>query len=96
MPRQMYVYIMANTRPTLYTGVTNGLVKRVWQHKNNIIKGFTSKYNLHNLVYYEVIEGEIQAIVREKQIKDMNRGENLAMIRHFNPTLKDLYSEIVR
>ena len=91
----MYVYIMANTRPTLYTGVTNNLVRRVWEHKNNVVKGFTSKYQLHKLVYYEVIDGELQAIIREKQIKDMNRLDKLNMIKSLNHTFKDLYNEII-
>lgn len=91
----MYVYIMANTRPTLYTGVTNDLIKRVWQHKNDQADGFTKKYRLHKLVYYELIEKRIQAIVREKQIKDMNRVDKLNMIRKFNPTFKDIYPSLV-
>ena len=95
MAKTMYVYIMANTRPTLYTGVTNNLVRRVWEHKNNVVKGFTSKYQLHKLVYYEVIDGELQAIIREKQIKDMNRLDKLNMIKSLNQTFKDLYNEII-
>ncbi len=92
---QGYVYIMANNRPTLYAGVTSNLVKRVYEHKNNLVPGFTSKYNLHELVYYEVIDTIEQAIVREKQIKDMNRKEKLAMIKKLNPTMKDLYNQIL-
>ena len=95
MAKTMYVYIMANTRPTLYTGVTNNLVRRVWEHKNNVVKGVTSKYQLHKLVYYEVIDGELQAIIREKQIKDMNRLDKLNMIKSLNQTFKDLYNEII-
>ena|SRR3990167_1567162 len=93
--KQMYVYIMANSRPTLYTGVTNDLVKRVWQHKQELVDGFTKKYHLHSLVYYEVIEGQLQAIIREKQIKDTNRKDKLNMIKKFNPALKDLYADIL-
>ena len=93
--KQMFVYIMANDRPTLYTGVTDNLVRRVDQHKKALLDGFTKKYHLYKLVYYEIIDGQIQAIVREKQIKDMNRKEKLEMIRTFNPTLKDLYQVIL-
>jgi len=89
-----YVYIMANPRPTLYVGVTSNLVKRVWEHKNNVVQGFTAKYNLHTLVYYEVIDTIEMAIVREKQIKDMNRIDKLRMITIFNPNFEDLYNEI--
>lgn len=60
---------MANDRPTLYTGVTNNLVKRVYQHKNNLVKGFTSKYNLHKLVFYELLNTIEQAIIRKNKLK---------------------------
>ncbi len=91
----MYVYIMANTRPTLYTGVTNDLVSRVYQHKNDLVDGFTKKYHIYKLVYYEQVNGEIEAIVREKQIKDMNRSKKLNMIKQLNPTLNDLYPNLL-
>jgi len=90
-----YVYIMANSRPTLYTGVTSDLIKRAYQHKNNLVQGFTAKYNLHKLAYYEVFDTIEQAIIREKQIKDMNRKDKLVMILAQNPTLKDLYYQIL-
>lgn len=95
MNKQMYVYIMANQRPTLYTGVTSNIIKRVYQHKEELIAGFTSRYHLHKLVYFELIEGELQAIVREKQIKDMDRPNKLDLIKNVNPSFKDLYDEIV-
>lgn len=91
-----FVYIMANDRPTLYTGVTSNLVKRVFMHKNNVGSWFTSQYKLYKLVYYESLETIEQAIIREKQIKDMNRKDKLDMIRDFNPNLKDLYDEITK
>ncbi len=90
----MYTYIMANERPTLYTGVTNNVITRAYQHRNDMVDGFTKRYKLHKLVYYEVCEGQMEAIVREKQIKDMNRKEKLEMINKFNPNFKDLYPEI--
>lgn len=90
-----YVYIMANERPTLYTGVTNNLARRVYQHKHHTSLGFTSRYHLHKLVYYECLETIEQAIIREKQIKDMNRKDKLEMIRRFNPTFGDLYERIL-
>lgn len=90
-----YVYIMANERPTLYAGVTSNLIQRVYQHKNNLIKDFTAKYNLHKLVYYEICESIMSTIFREKQIKDMNRNDKMNMIRNLNPTFKDLYDSIL-
>lgn len=86
---------MANDRPTLYTGVTDNLVKRVYQHKQELVQGFTKKYHLHKLVYYEIIEGQLQSIFREKQIKDMNRNDKLKMIKMLNPNLEDLYELIL-
>ncbi len=94
MLKQGFIYIMANVRPTLYTGVTNNLAKRVLEHKNNLVQGFTSKYSLHKLVYYEYFSSINLAIIREKQIKDMNREDKLLMIQKFNPTFKDLYNEV--
>ncbi len=91
----MYVYIMGNNRPTLYTGVTNNLVRRVYEHKNDLIEGFTKRYKLHRLLYYENLEGQLESIVWEKQIKDMNRATKLEMIKSKNPNMRDLYDEII-
>lgn len=85
---------MGNERPTIYTGVTSDIHKRAWQHKNNLVDGFTKKYNLHKLLYFEYFETIQQAIIREKQIKDMNRMEKLALIKEVNPTFRDLYPNI--
>ncbi len=93
--KQGFVYIMANSRPTLYTGATSNLVQRAYQHRKNLVAGFTAKYNIHKLVYYETFETIQQAIIREKQVKDMNREDKLMMIKKFNPQFEDLYSRIL-
>ena len=87
---------MVNRRPTLYTCITNYLLKRVNQHKNKInSKCFTAKYNLNKLVYYENFDNPKSAIIREKQIKNMCRKEKLELIKKFNPLFKDLYSDVL-
>ncbi len=93
--KQGFVYIMANDKPVIYTGVTSNLIQRVHQHKNHLVQGFTSKYNLHKLVYYETLNTIESAITREKQIKDMDRKDKLLMIEKLNPDFKDLYGEIL-
>lgn len=90
-----YVYIMGNDRPTLYIGVTRDLARRVHEHKKGFVEGFTEKYGLKKLLYYEVFEDINNAIKREKQLKHWNRDWKLQLIRKLNPTLKDLYSEII-
>ena len=87
---------MANSRPTLYTGVTDDLIERVFTHKHDLVEGFTSKYKLHKLVYYEVLENIQAAIIREKQIKDLNRKDKIKMIKKFNLKLEDLYQKLLR
>jgi putative endonuclease len=95
MEKSGYVYIMANSRPTLYVGVTSNIIQRVYQHKHDMIDGFTKTYQLHTLVYFEVFDTIQDAIIREKQLKDMNRKEKLTLIEGMNPQWKDLYSEIL-
>ncbi len=95
MNKQFFTYIMANERPTLYTGMTNNLVKRVYQHKNGLAKGFTRKYHIHKLVYFESFKTPLEAIIREKQIKNMNRADKITLIQTKNPIFNDLYNEII-
>jgi len=78
----------------LYIGVTSNLVKRVWEHKNNFIKGFTEKYNMHDLVYFEIHQDMLSAITREKQLKKWNRAWKIELIEKYNSGWKDLYSSI--
>jgi putative endonuclease len=95
--RQYFVYMMTNPRKTvLYTGVTNSLERRVWQHKNHALPGFTKRYNCEWLVYHETY-GEIdQAITREKQIKGMSRAKKNALVNALNPEWKDLAADWFR
>ena len=91
------VYILASRRNgTLYVGVTSDLIKRTWEHKNGIVQGFTKKYNIHNLVYYELHENMQSAILREKQIKKWNRTWKLRLIEEQNPEWNDLYALLVQ
>lgn len=95
MNRQFYVYIMTNKRNTvLYTGVTNDLKRRVYEHKEKLIDGFTKKYNVTKLVYYEVLDDVENAILREKQIKGGSREKKIRLIRSINEAWKDLYEEL--
>jgi putative endonuclease len=92
---ESFVYILASQRNgTLYIGLTSDLVKRVWEHKNNIIPGFTAKYNVHQLVYYEVHQNIMEAARRERQLKNWCRKWKLNLIEKDNPVWRDLYEEI--
>ena len=85
-----YVYILSNKTGTLYTGVTNDLERRMYEHKNHLVKGFTSKYNIHRLIYYEEINDIEVAILREKEIKKWRRKKKLGLVRTSNPGFDDL------
>jgi len=93
MSKEYYVYIMTNKSRTLYTGVTNDLMRRVYEHKNKLVPGFTSKYNIQYLVYYESTSSVHVALKREKQIKGWLRARKVALIDSMNPTWKDLSEE---
>ena len=96
MNEQFYVYIMANKYDTvLYTGITNDLVRRVYEHKQKLIKGFTSIYNINKLVYYEIFQDSYNAISREKQIKAGSRERKIRLIEAFNPEWVDLYDSLL-
>lgn len=94
--KQYYVYILFNKKNgTLYTGVTNNLAKRVWEHKNKVVEGFTKKYSVNKLGHYEVCEDINSAIAREKQLKGGNRKTKLELIELNNPNWQDLYYDIL-
>lgn len=96
MEKHYYVYILTNkTHTALYTGVTNDIIRRVYEHKEKLIKGFTFKYNVDKLVYYEIHRDVRDAITREKQIKGGSRKKKVALIEGMNSGWKDLYGELV-
>ena len=91
-----YIYIMANKENgTLYIGVTSDLVKRVWEHKDKLVKGFTQKYKLDKLVYYETHADAESAFKRESQLKNWKRAWKLKLVNNFNPNWEDLYEKII-
>lgn len=96
MSKNFYVYILANkTNDVIYTGVTSNLVKRIWGHKNKVTEGFTSKYNIDKLVFFEVHDHSETAIKREKNIKDWKRDWKDQLIEKENPKWEDLYENII-
>lgn len=96
MIKQPAVYVLASGRNgTLYIGVTSDLVKRIWEHKNNLVEGFTKRYNVHHLVWYELHDNMNSAIEREKRMKEWKRDWKLRLIENFNPGWKDLYDTLV-
>jgi putative endonuclease len=95
MGKQYYVYIMTNSRNTvLYVGVTNDLIRRVYEHKEKLVDGFTKKYNITKLVHYELFEDVENAILREKQIKAGSRQKKIDLIDQTNRDWHDLYDEL--
>ena len=91
MKKTCAVYIMTNYKnTTLYIGVTSNLQRRVWEHKNKVVKGFTEKYNINKLVYYEITDSIESAIIREKQLKNWHRDWKINLIKEINPEFKDL------
>jgi len=97
MDHQYFVYILTNgAYGTLHVGVTNDLVRRVWEHRNNVVKGFTETHALHRLVWYEVHGDIYEAITREKRIKKWHRDWKVNLIQSFNPDWDDLYDKIIQ
>ena len=96
MPKKGYLYILASRRNgTLYVGVTSDLVKRIGEHRQKLVEGFTKKYEVINLVYYEAFEEITAAIVRERQIKEWKRKWKTDLIQSVNPYWRDLYEDIL-
>ena len=96
MGKQPAVYILASGyNGTLYIGVTSDLIQRIWQHKNDLVEGFTEKYGVHSLVYYELHEQMLTAIEREKQLKKWNRQWKINLIEKANLMWKDLWEELI-
>ncbi len=92
--KNYFIYILTNNSGTLYIGVTNDLERRMFEHKNKMIEGFTKKYNLNQLVYFEDTNSIVSAITREKELKGWLRKRKLDLIKQFNPTFQDLSKNI--
>lgn len=93
MDKQYYVYIITNMSGTLYIGVTNNLERRIYEHREQIKQGFTSRYNIHRLLYFELVSNIRDAIAREKQLKKWRRSKKIALINAQNPDWNDLSEE---
>ena len=97
MEKQPAVYILASKKHgTLYIGVTSNLLQRIWQHRNNAVDGFTKKYNVYRLVYFEMTACITSAIHREKQLKSWKRSWKISLIEENNPSWSDLWNEIIK
>jgi putative endonuclease len=96
MSKQPAVYILASRKNgTLYVGVTSDLVKRIWEHRNNVVEGFSKLYGVHQLVWYEIHESMDSAIQREKRLKEWKRKWKVQLIENRNPNWEDLYPRII-
>lgn len=96
MSKEYYIYLLTNKRlNVLYTGVTNDLIRRVYEHKNKLVDGFTKKYNVDRLVHYEAYSDVSDAITREKEIKGWSRTKKNSLINQGNPQWEDLFDEII-
>lgn len=96
MSKQYFVYITSCTNHSVfYTGITNDLIRRIYEHKNKITKGYTSKYNLNKLLYYEEFSDPLNAISREKQVKKYSQKKKINLIQKKNPGMYDLYDQII-
>ena len=96
MEKQFYIYILASKKNgTLYIGITSDLIRRIWEHKNNVVKGFTKKYSVHTLVYYEVHPTFETAVQREKNLKKWKRAWKIKLIEEKNSEWRDLYPDIL-
>ena len=95
MQKQYYVYIMTNkNNNVIYTGITNNLKKKIHEHKEKLVSGFTKRYSIHKLVYYEIFDSPYAAITREKQIKNGSRQKKVNLIKTLNPEWDDLYEYV--
>lgn len=95
--KKYYVYILANKKDgVLYIGVTSNIIKRVYEHKANLVEGFTNRYQIKRLVYYEILDTAEEAIIREKKLKNWHRDWKINLINHYNPNWNDLYAEIIK
>jgi putative endonuclease len=96
MSKQPAVYILASIKNgTLYVGVTSDLVKRIWEHRNDVVEGFTKRYGVHQLVWYEIHESMDSAVQREKRLKEWKRKWKVQLIENRNPNWEDLYPRII-
>lgn len=93
--KKYYVYIMTKGRnSTFYVGITSDLQRRIWEHKTDAVEGFTKKYGIHQLVYYEIFDDPENAILREKRLKKWNRAWKMRLIEGMNPEWNDLYESL--